>query len=79
MGISTRRSAAYGQYEVSNGYLGSVLSLVLDSIAHAKIVDVTLADHLFPLKPKIAVGQMIECPNCGKSATYKTINLTYRA
>jgi hypothetical protein len=47
--------------------------------AHAKIADVTLADHLFPLKPKIAVGQMIECPNCGKSATYKTINLTYRA
>ena len=46
---------------------------------HAKIPDLTIEDRLFPVKPKIAFGQIIVCPTCGRSTTYDTFSQTYRA
>jgi hypothetical protein len=47
---------------------------------HSTIRKSSLGDFYLEPKPEFPPeGRELECPNCGKKATYKRINLSYRA
>ena len=39
-----------------------------------------MLSYMFPAKPEFPpAGAELECPNCGRKATYQRTDLTYRA
>ena len=44
------------------------------------VIDATVMNFFFPAKPDFpAGGSELQCPNCGKTATYQRTDLIYRA
>jgi DNA-directed RNA polymerase subunit RPC12/RpoP len=47
---------------------------------HSLIDDMKMLSYMFPAKPEFPpAGAELECPNCGRKATYQRTDLTYRA